>query len=458
MRRSRLFNGSCLSIRLFPQLKAAFLEVGLILVFSLLLTSAYAQSPENKDKNGNNVETSFDFGDPPKTPIFLTPELSLGARLEFEHQLEENYNLHSNDPNDLRFLAPAVSLAFKYQPVKQFYAYFNLEYSGTLVKDEEKKKDNETSLDLKLAYVSFNKVIEGMTLTVGRQRMDDEREWLFDDNLDSVRLAYTFQNIAFDFFAGEKRSRDLINNEKDDEAVNYYVSAAYSLNKDSKFTMYSFYRDDRVHLGENPIFLGVSLYGALIKHFDYWLEFAHVRGKSGSNRIKGFGFDVGFKYKLSFLPLKPRINMSVAFGTGDDDPGDGKDENFRQTGLQDNNAKLGGIPSVQFYGEMFRPELSNMGILTMGLAIRPTRSTSIELMYHYYHQHHPADEIRDSDVDEDPDGRNEELGQEIDVIVGFKQKPHVNISLVFGYFIPGAAFPNDPEPALFSEFKVRYDF
>lgn len=237
-----------------------------------------------------------------------------------------------------------------------------------------------------------------------------------------------------------------------------FYTADMLLTKDTEIAAYGFVRDGRSKKRkENPIFYGLSLRGEVFDDLDYWLELAHVRGRSESNKLRGFGFDSGFTYEFD-VPLKPSIVLGYAFGSGDDNPSDKVDRNFRQTGLQDNNAKFNGITKIKYYGEMFDPELSNLAIVTGGIGIRPTRKISIEFIYHYYRQHKRSDEIRDAEVDEDPDGLNKILGQEIDFVAAYRSKPHIKASLVLGYFMPGQAFPREADNSLIAEIKIQYDF
>ena len=181
-------------------------------------------------------------------------------------------------------------------------------------------------------------------------------------------------------------------------------------------------------------------YGELDSDTEYWLDAAIARGRSNRGRaIRGFGLDLGLTRELD-LPLRPSLSLGFAFGSGDENRRDGIDRDFRQSGLQDNAAKLGGITSFKLYGEALEPELSNLKIATAGLGIRPTRNSSVDVVYHYYWQHHADDDIRDSNLDRDPDGQHHQLGHGLDLVMGFRPTPAVKIEAVMGRFFPGAAF------------------
>lgn len=413
----------------------------------------HAATPNN-EKNGG---TTLDIDSPPKTRIQLTPTLSLGARAELEYTLERNFNLDRDNPEDLSVYQPILSLALSYTPAEYFTGFLNIEPSRTIVSDEENKRQDETRLEVKQAFIKFNTIFRDSSLKIGRQRFKDEREWLYDDELDGVRLLYAFSDFSFDLSVSEKKNQDLLNDNDDESVTNYVINGRYMPDKNTEFGLYGFARDDKTNAQDSSILYGLHLHGELVDDLDYWFELAHVRNKAGTPKIRGFGTDLGFTYKFG-LPLKPSITLGYAFGSGDDDPFDDEDNNFRQTGLQDNQAKLNGVTRLKYYGEMVDPELSNLVISTIGIGIRPTRKISIDIVYHDYHQAVVSDVIRDSEIDEDPNGINRRLGGEIDLVAGYRFKPHHKGSLTLGYFRPGEAFPDINDPVLFAEFEVRYEF
>jgi hypothetical protein len=84
---------------------------------------------------------------------------------------------------------------------------------------------------------------------------------------------------------------------------------------------------------------------------------------------------------------------------------------------------------------------------------------SIDLVYHYYVQTEASDELRDSNIDADPNGINKSLGSEIDLILGYEQKEEkLAVALSFGYFIPGSAFSSDAENGFLTKLVMAYAF
>ena len=424
-------------------------------------------SGPSKSKPGDKAE--FDFDSPPETGIILTPELSFGVSVELEYKLEKDRDLETRDRDDTDFLESVLDLALTYTPTERIRAFVNIGTSWLNIEDERHDEDSEIKLALEQAFVSYN-MLKGLNLKIGRQRIKDKREWVYDENLDAIRLTYEFSNVAFDLSVSEKNHKDLIGRHgKNERVYNYVLFGKYTPFKKTKIGAYVFIRDGyEKKKQENPIFYGLQLRGEVLDNLDYWLEFAHVRGRSEgefieirgrreSNKIRGFGFDSGFTYEFD-VPLKPSIVLGYAFGSGDDNPSDRVDRNFRQTGLQDNNTKLNGISKLRYYGEMFDPELSNLAIATGGFGIRPMKKASIEFVYHYYRQHKRFGEIRDDDIREDPDGLNKILGQEVDMVAAYKSKKHIKTSLTVGYFMPGQAFSREADNSFIAEFDIQFEF
>lgn len=421
------------------------------------VNSKSSKQPKPRKKK----DTAFDLGAPPKARIKLTPELSIGARLEMEYQLEKDFDLDTRKRDDLEILDNSISLTFLYTPTKRITAFANIESSWQNIDDERHRKDSGVRSKFLQGYVLY-KLWDGFKISIGRQRIKDKREWVYDERLDAIRLTYRFKNFSFDLSASEKKDNGLYDSLDRDERINNFVLyGRYSPIKNIRIAAYGFVRDGRsIKRKENPIFYGLQSTGEVLDGLNYWLSFGHVRGRSSSDKLRGFGFDSGFTYEFD-LPLKPSIVLGYAFGSGDDNPSDNVDRSYRQTGLQDNNAKFNGFTRVKYYGELLDPELSNLAITTAGFGIKPFRKTSIELIHHYYRQHKRSDELRDAEIDEDPDGLNKILGQEIDLVAAYKyksKKTSIKTSLVLGYFMPGQAFPREADNALFTEFKIQFDF
>ncbi|MCI0526639.1 MAG: alginate export family protein, partial [Nitrospira sp.] len=328
---------------------------------------------------------AFDPDAPPETQIKLAPFLTFGGNVALTYELEKNSDLDDSQDTDISTFEPGLSLAFAFDPSKNFQTFLNAELTGELEWAEGQKDQRQVKLELKEAFVLFKNLgDERFFFQIGRQRFEDDRQWLYDAELDAVGVFYLFPKLSLEFSVSrlDLVARDLLNDEPRERINNYIVYGNYTLGEEVEIGAYVLARHDPWEEGESPIFFGLHSSGEILRDLDYWLELAHVRGKEGSGKIRGIGFDVGSTYVWD-LPLEPSISLGYAFGTGDDDPDDGVDKSFRQTGLQENEGEFNGVPSFKYYGELFDPELSNLSILTGGVGIKLTEESSMDLVYHY---------------------------------------------------------------------------
>lgn len=403
---------------------------------------------------------AFDPDAPPETKIKLAPFFTFGGNVALNYELEKNFDLDGSQDRDVSIFEPGLSLAFSFDPSKRFQMFLNAELTGELELTEEEGDKREARLELKEAFLLFKNQVDGrFFFQIGRQRFEDDRQWLYDEELDAVGVFYLSPKLSLELSVSrlDLVDRDLLNEEPGEQINNYIVYGNYALGEELEIATYLFVRSDQSEEQESPIFFGLHSSGEILKDFDYWLELAYVRGKDGSRKIRGIGFDVGSTYVFD-LPLEPSISFGYAFGTGDDDPDDGVDKSFRQTGFQENEGEFNGVPSFKYYGELFDPELSNLSIFTSGVGIKLTEESSMDLVYHYYLQHKASESLRDVRIGADPNGRSKRLGSEIDLIVGFEEIQNVELKLSLGYFIPDKAFPTESDNSFLAKLEIQCSF
>jgi len=122
-------------------------------------------------------------------------------------------------------------------------------------------------------------------------------------------------------------------------------------------------------------------------------------------------------------------------------------DQFRQTGLQSNEARYIGLAKFKTYGEVLDPELSNLKIVTLGAGARLTPGLSVDLVYHRYRLDAIAGEIRNwaltAQMNQGPGVPSTDVGQEIDLVLGFRGLfglRRLGLDLRMGKFLPGKAF------------------
>jgi hypothetical protein len=198
-------------------------------------------------------------------------------------------------------------------------------------------------------------------------------------------------------------------------------------------------------------YLGYWLDAALVRGRDRELEFGdEVDGRVALEEVTrrdvhGWALDVGVDWLLP-LALEPRLFAGYAYGSGDATSG-GDDRAFRQTNLQENEAGFGGVERFNSYGLLLQPELSNLGIVTLGAGVALFRSSSLDLVYHHYRLDEPAEDLRDSLLQAQLDGRHRELGHGVDLVLAVEEWERFEFDVALSALRTSNAFGiGDPDP------------
>lgn len=433
-------------------------------VSMILLFFRDVQAVAETNESAKNGEI-FDVGGSPRGRHELFGFWSCEYELTLERSVERNYSLDTNSADDLDFFSTEFEGIFIYTPSNVWNAYIDLELVNEKeFKDSGHRHDHDTEFNIKELNVSLKTSSPNVVVKAGRQPYKDKREWLYDEELDALRLFYQSGSVGLDAsISGDAIfEKDLANNDERKDIYNLFLLAKYNRSQDKRYTAYLFFRNN--HEDEERLrWAGVRAMGESNRGFSYWFDAAYLTGKSRIassgryQRIAAYGVDFGgtlvFKSNLN-----PSLSVGWAYGSGDHDSESGSDNNFRQTGLQDNNGRLNGFTRFKYYGEIFEPELSNLSIFTAGLGVHPFKKTSVDLLYHSYRQPAKADHLRDSNLERDPLGEDRDIGNEVDLILGFGAIKNFSMELVYGKFLPGGGFGEDAEKATHINFKLDYKF
>ena len=82
--------------------------------------------------------------------------------------------------------------------------------------------------------------------------------------------------------------------------------------------------------------------------------------------VRGWGLRRRGQLAAARSPASPASSRATPSAPATATPGAGTDRSFRQTGIQANEAGFGGVERFPPYGILLDPELSNLGILTLG--------------------------------------------------------------------------------------------
>ncbi|MBA3554337.1 MAG: alginate export family protein [Gemmatimonadales bacterium] len=393
-------------------------------------------------QTGSDTVTAYDAGAPPQARNRLTPWLTVGAKLELDYEFRRHWDLTNRGGDDRSTLAPEPSLAVAVTPNAGTRAFLSLELSRRFALGRPDNGDRDLAIELRQAYLQLKSRGDGRySVRLGRQRFKDRREWIHDAELDGLRFRYDTGPL-------------------DIELALTPGTNTFSLETDLRLTS-----DVRVGTfmllgGRRPseggrLLLGVRSDGDLAPNLEYWAQVARLAGRDGATVVRATGIDVGVTYQPDVL-LRPALTLAYAYGSGDADPGDRIETQFRQTGLQGNQERMAGVTNLKYYGELLDPELSNLTIATVGLGLRPSRRSSVELILHGYRQPIVSAELHGANVSADPSGRHRDIGSEIDLILGYREIRDVTLKLVLGWFHPGRAFEDPAESSAFGEFTIDF--
>ena len=128
----------------------------------------------------------------------------------------------------------------------------------------------------------------GLSAQIGRQRFEDERQWLYDEDLDAVRLrsrarASRSSSASRDEPRPEGRARpEPTRAGQQLRALRELQPAGLAGARGLRDRP-----DDRRAERRRPVFVGLRLRGEPVEDLDYWLELAYVGGREGSKNIRG---------------------------------------------------------------------------------------------------------------------------------------------------------------------------
>jgi hypothetical protein len=339
-------------------------------------------------------------------------------------------------------------------------------------------------------------------LQAGRQRIREESGLWWNKDIESVRLLYdsTLLRGFFGFaeaLSSNRTAQDSFDAE-DRDRFRLLGEGSYQWRSGQFLEARFHYQSDHSETGQpgdiipeekrddedlHAAWAGLRAAGtiaapaALLDRFKYKIDLMGVAGSEDSvasvsgpasgtraiaavdhRAVRGWALDTRFHFTLN-APLHPVLTLGYAYGSGDS--GGGTDHAFRQTGLQSNAGLLGASSRpVYGYGEVLRPELSNLHILTAGLGFPLADYADLDFFYHYYRLAEEAAELRRASVNAALSGTSLSLGQEGDVVFNLdlgkmiKSERQIKFRATAGVFDAGAAYgPAEDETAVrvFSE-------
>ncbi len=431
--------------------------------------------------------------------LFNRP-LTIGGKIKTDLRSREDSSLGRRDDNDLRFSTDLqVELLYQITPDTSFYVEIDASYQEDLYSE-----DGNTESTSQVESGEFWLYMEGfknknLSLQIGRQYFGDEREWWWDKKLDAVRIQYADNSFNTLFAIGTNPTT--ISTEKEPLDPEYeniiwiLTSADWEWKRKNHFEIFflsRFDRSDTPDVGDivpktqedeedaTVNWFGLRSHGRVKTEnsgkFYYWFDSGMAYGKEtlidfddlndtqrqvdsrSEYTLSSWGVDIGTTWETK-LPYQPRFTLGYAKGSGDKNPNDEMDSAYRQSGLQSNDDKLRGVNSFRYYGELLRPELSNLTIKTFALGFPLFNDSSLELVYHRYQQVYAADQLRNARIRTKPEGEHRDIGEEFNLILGLEEWEQLELELIATYFRAGKAYGEyQGQTASSITLKIQYGF
>lgn len=394
-----------------------------------------------------------------------------------------------SDIQETHYFANEVKLGLNLGVNQYIGSYIDLVWQRTFYAE---KASDAGSLAIESAYVNFSTQQQDLQLRLGRQYYEDSRGFVFHDSLDGLHADasvnwYTWQwQLRLAVAKHEWISNNLLTKQLSNGDDYQFLQASTSRGShNGAVYLLNRYQQSRPNTEQHEHVLHTGLRGHGVldavaireQPFTYWYELIYASGTTwqdnSSRRIKGVGFDLGLLIPVdhllnvvaNILPITwftagedNRFITAYARGSGDKG-GASTDTRFRQSGLQLNTGWLGeGGAKLKYYGEIVKPELSNINISTLGVRFRPSAQSSIELLWHDYQQDVPSASFFGSGLKALPNGIHSDLGQAWDLVLSYRHIDNLVVELDFAWFQPGNAFPADKQDIYMIYSEFRYFF
>jgi hypothetical protein len=436
-----------------------------------------------------------------QTLLFNRP-LTIGGKYEASPEHRANYNLDGDEDRDLTRINQELRLEMLYEYGPALAVFLEPQVLHRWDRKSGREDESEFEIRRGQSWIYYSVWPDaGLALQIGRQNLKERRSWWWDVDLDAARLHFRRATVVAELgIAKEVFPVSLDDLDDDIPAEQEDVTRGFArwdwqwaslqnleffwLSERDRSGLYQdnvVIREEREDVRDADLdWLGARAIGRWKKKplgtFFYWADVASVRGtedltefaefddgfieSNGSRRIdvRGWAVDTG----LTFRPRKNRqlsFTASYAVGSGDDDPDPLRDRSFRQTGLNTNKNKHRGVTRFRYYGELLRPELSNLRVLTFAIGRRFLSASSLDLIYHNYRQVYADTLLRSARIDTPLLGENKDVGDEIDLVIGIEEWRHWELKLIGSVFLAGDAYgPSVDEKAYRADLQLRYIF
>ena len=376
---------------------------------------------------------SFDLTTRKKTKIVVNDYLSFSGGIGASYLSERNLKLddQKNDYSNQYKTTFAIVGRAKISTSITAFGHLQFSYKG---KDTHKKTyDMKSDIRIKEAFIAY-KFTNDVTITLGRLRLSDKNRWVADKAVDGIHFGHRAQDSGFEIVIG-----------KDDDRSNSTYALAHYTRFQKKHTIGVYAIAERTETATVGHLIGY-VNNQKNERFTYTANIAGILGDATIGEKNGFGLDFRATQKITRHAFNPQITYGFAIGS----------KGFRQTGLQSNKTKDGGQILCNRYGFVYQPDLTNLAVVSVGIALRPSRSFSIDLLTYAYAQVSSQATTPSARVKGSTRGRSSFLGTEISLIGAWRPTKKMKVQFGVGVFHAGPAYQNKASTKRFYLHVTRY--
>jgi alginate production protein len=458
-----------------PRLASLFLSSALLIV-----THAHAQNAlPSPPREGQRVDDRR--REQPFTLNAFGVPVELGGGWEYSYERRDDFDLDRANARNRRVGEHEFKLEARARPGAYTEVFAQVKGLYETRRTQGSAATRNKALERGQTWVQWSQL--GGTpwaLQAGRVALLDRRSWWWDDDLDALRLTYRSEVLRLDTGVARELARKSSADSSiaaDARGVTRWFGQA-RLEHRPRHALEAFWlvaRDSSSQPAAGTVFaseddtdpsdlkgqwFGLRASGdwreAGAPRLLYWADAAMLRGReiatafdedasgnplaagSALRRVRGHALDVGVS-AIFDAPLRPSVTLGHARGSGGERSAS-LDANFRQTGLQENKARLAGVKRWQIYGQLLQPELSNLRVGTVATGIRVLGNSSIELIAHRYRQDVASTELPGARLAAEPSGASRDIGRELDLVIAVREWPLIEFTFAWAHFKPGAAF------------------
>jgi len=321
--------------------------------------------------------------------------------------------------------------------------------------------DRRSDIHLYQGYIEWEGILGSpISLKAGRQEFSYGSTFFLGPN--DFYNGLSWDSLKVSLNASEDLVADLIGGKMaklNPGDANIYLMGLYTtykLYKEGSVEGYLFYnrggfpflhREFEVKAGQKWLTLGARFAGK-VDRFDFELEPQFQWGKvreairDGKEKVRAYGGHVDLGYTLK-LPWEPRVFAAYAFGSGDDDPLDGKFTQFHGNIFNDNYlvgdtsviTDLSGVTVNDIHS-------SGMHVFVAGISVNPLSDLNLNVDIHRF--------IASKGIS----GFSKDLGVELNLVASYKLRKHLSFLIGLNGFFTGRFF----EQASGSRKDVNYAY